>query len=274
MELVQVGALPPSVSLKALVQRLNAQRYVKFRDRGTEINPRELPRPPSDSYFYTENEVFPALEPIEGADFVIGITSLRIAPSIDATRPENEYFGIWKNEQVQLSPIHARKGLISTTLWRERYESRAYRSTEQYLAFMVLAFLGDVQLGGLTHPWCTGCLFDYNYDNESIVSSVKSARLCAFCGNVVAQKDSQLREAYEDILKTVRRPPTTEVVRFLQGSGLMSVFVFSIVLALAVGFAQSLISNLQAVAIAIPSCILVILVVIRQYQEHPVGELK
>lgn len=274
VDLVQVGELPRGVRLDRLVRVLTRQKRVHFRLRSEPIDAGQLQLPTS-GFFFTENEIFSALEPSGGAHLVLGITSLRIAPSAGALDPENEHFGVWHNAEVPLAPEHARKGVISVTRWRERYESRAFRSTEQFLAFMILAFLGDVQLGGLTHPWCTGCVFDYNPDDESIVSSVKAASLCKTCRQRIRGLQPELEEAYLDILRGIGRPPVQAVLRYLQENGLASIFLFSGLLSLSVGLMQSLFTDAKGVALATSLlCGAVFLGVVWYNRLFPSGDLK
>lgn len=274
VEIFQVGELPNGVSLERLMNLLGRQRHVQFCLRGS-IDQSLLQRP-TRGYFFTENEILPALTPSEDDHLVLGITSLRIAPSTGALDAENEHFGIWHNTQVPLAPEHRRKGVLSVTRWRERYESRAYRSTEQFLAFMVLAFIGDVQLGGLTHPWCTGCVFDYNPDDESIISSVKAAALCHSCREHIRSAESQLEESYLRILGGIARPPVEAVLRYLQGNGVTSVFLFSLLLALSVGLLQDyVLGDFKTMAAMVSLlCTAVFSLVVTYHRYRPSGDLK
>lgn len=274
VDLLQIGELPRGVRLERLLRLLRRQDQISFRLRDNPVDIGQLLQPP-DGFFFTEKELFPGLEPSGEAHLVVGITTLRIAPSIDALDPENEYFGVWHNAQVPLAPEHARKGVVSITLWRERFEERAYRSTEQYLAFMILAFLGDAQLGGLTHPWCTGCVFDYNPENESIVSSVKAATLCDTCRQRIENARPPIKEAFLDILKEVERPPVRAVLSYLQGNGIASVFLFSVLLALSVGLLQNLLPDAGRVGLATSLfCAIIFLAVVWYYRRFPSGGLR
>lgn len=274
VEVVQVGELPRGVCLERLMRLLSRQQQVHFRLRKEPIDPGGLQQPAS-GFFFTENEIMPALSPSNDAHLVLGITSLRIAPSAGALDPGNEHFGVWHNTQAPMPPEHSRKGVVSVTRWRERYEGRAFRSTEQYLAFMALAFIGDVQLGSLTHPWCTGCVFDYNPDDESIVSSVKAAALCQQCRRRIRSIEPQLEEAYLAILRGIGRPPVQAVLRYLQANGLASVFLFSGLLTLSVGLMQTLFPDAAHIALVISLlCGTIFLGVVMYYRRFPSGDLR
>jgi hypothetical protein len=275
VELVQIGDLPRGVRLDRLQRLLRRQNYLHFRLRNGLIDPGQLRQPSRGVFFFTEEEIFPCLDPSQGAELVVGITSLRIAISADARELENEYFGIWRNSLVPLRPEHAGKGVISITRWRERYEGRAFRSTEQFLAFMIMAFVGDAHSDDLTHAWCTGCVFDYNPDNESIVSSMKTATLCAKCRQSLRLIQPQLEEAFLKILREVERPPMRAVLSYLQGNGLASVFLFSVILALSVGLLQTLLPNVRYIALATSLlCAAIFLGVVWYFRRFPSGDLK
>lgn len=273
VNLVQVGYLPPSVKINILMRILRAQDEIVFRYVETPVHCDA----PESGYYYTEKELFSCLHCPEDEQLIVGITSIRIAPSVGgaANDPENEYFGIWRNSQLPLDDKDARKGVISVTCWRERYEARAFRSTEQYLAFMILAFVGDVQLGGLTHPWCTGCVFDFNPDNESIVSSVKSATLCDHCLAKMRAQHPHFVNPFKIILKKVDRPPYGAILSYLQSNGVTSLLIFTVLLALSVGLLQRFIESFEHVAaIVLLLCSIVFIAIVIYLRRFPMGSLK
>ena len=274
VDLVQIGELPRDVRLERLVKTLGRQAYIEFRLR-PRIEPGDFPHPPPGCWFFSEREIFPVLCPPAGTHLTLGITSLRIAPANSATDAEGEHFGIWQNDLVQVEPEHARIGVVSVTRWRERYEARAFRSTEQYIAFMVLSFIGDVALGGMTHRWCTGCVFDFNIDDESIVSSVKNSDLCDPCRRRMRALNPELEQSFRVILADVARPPVRAVLSYLQGNGIASVFLFSVLLTLSVGLLQSVFQTAGKVAVGTSAiCALIFFGVVWYVQRYPSGGLK
>lgn len=239
VEVVQVGPMAAGVSLTRVAKMFAGDAGIRIVLRPDSIDLSTIPKPPAGHFFYSEREILSAVEPSTECDLLFCVTALRIAPSSEAAG-EDEYFGLWDNEFVELEQADRFKGIASVARWREKFAGPAYRSTEQYLAFMLLAFVGDVQLGGLTHAWCTGCVFDYNVDEESIVSSVKSATLCPVCRKRLSDVDPNLVAAFARVLSFVKRPPFYAVLSYLQGNGFAAVFLFAVLLGIAVGFLQNL----------------------------------
>jgi len=273
VEVVQVGPLATGLSLARLARMFAKNTGISVVLRPTSIDLATVPKPPTGCFFYSEREILPAVSLSADCDLLICVTSLRVAPSAEAAG-EDEYFGLWHNEFVELKPADRLKGVVSVARWREKFAGSAYRSTEQYLAFMLLAFVGDVRLGGLTHAWCTGCVFDYNVDEESIVSSVKSATLCQVCRKRVSEIDPSLATAFDRALLRVKRPPIYAILSYLQGNGFAAVFLFAVLLGISVGFLQNLWADakLTSFLVAAGSGLAFVLVVIG-LKRWPVGDL-
>jgi hypothetical protein len=160
---------------------------------------------------------------------------------------EYDYFGVWPPQIVELpvegSPII---GVASTYLWVRRYEMLAYRTTEQFLEYLVVAFLGDVLYhGSLTHTRFRHCVFDYNEDLDSIVDSIRRASLCKQCTENLANEQklgplgasvggSRIVEAMEGILNDVRRPRWRMVFQALQQDGTFSILILGLLAAIGV----------------------------------------
>ncbi len=239
--------------LDDLVRRLNrCQDLFRFESMiDTELVPppeAQALKPPfcADAALY---RLFP-VDPGDDADFHAAITSYRISTAADMEGPgyDIDYFGLCDVSD----PVSARKAVFSTALWEQRYEPQALRDTWQYLALMFVFLLGDglamneVDARGepvrdprrLSHIEFRWCCFDYNDDLDSIVQSVRKARLCPLCrrriataryrvnGRTVEGRDALW--AFDAMLLLARRPTLHNVFRYLHGQAITSLAFFTV----------------------------------------------
>ncbi|HEY0670687.1 MAG TPA: hypothetical protein VGD27_00405 [Longimicrobiales bacterium] len=181
---------------------------------------------------------------------LLGLTSVPLAQqerAADVLEWDYDYFGVWPplpGGQPIDGPVTA--GVVSTNLWVRRYERSAYRTTEQYVEHIIVAFLGDTLARGvLTHARFRRCVFDYNEDLDSIIDSVRGASLCKECtarlsderqlGPLAAQIGGQkLSAAMQAILKDVSRPRTRIVLQVLQEDATFSIVILGVLAAIGV----------------------------------------
>lgn len=143
-------------------------------------------------------------------------------------------------------------------------------------AYMTIG-ITSIRISPMTesHDLENGCVFDFNPDNESIVSSVKAATLCGKCRQRIRNFQPQLEVAFQRILAGVERPPIRAVISYLQGNGIASVFLFSVLMGLSVGLLQSLLPAAEHIAlVASLSCTVIFLGVIWYFHRYPSGDLK
>ncbi len=229
-------------------------------------------------HYYDAAAIVRALERFAaaGADVhvVIGITSLPLACESPAGSQEwdYDYFGVWP-PQPGGQPLHGRPtaGVISTSLWVRRFETLAYRTTDQFLEHAIVALLGDVLSSTrLTHARFRRCVFDYNEDLDSIVDSVRRARLCTQCETRLASPadlgelanavgSSRVLGALQAILKDVRTPRWRTVFRVLQNDGVFSVLILGVVAAMGINLLSGWIEG-PVFQVALPILLLGVLV--------------
>ena len=207
--------------------------------------------------FYTDQELLPAIKTcLDGKNslklpqdaIVVAFTSLRLAKAIKkngrVTGIEPDYFGLW-DKATDKTAGKRRIGIISTALWLQKYESAAYRTAEQYIAHMLLAFLGDqLYKNGITHDAFHRCVFDFNDDLDSIVQSVQRSRICKKCLSQIGKKSARstvakqldpdrITDAMRRISQAVRQPRFRHILRSLQEDGVFSLLIFGVLASLA-----------------------------------------
>jgi hypothetical protein len=197
---------------------------------------------------------------------VLGLTSVPLAHQEKGPDGvwEYDYFGVWPPQIVEPplegSPII---GVASTYLWVRRYETLAYRTTEQFLEHLIVAFLGDVLYNGsLTHARFRHCVFDYNEDLDSIVDSVRRADLCNQCTDHLANEQNlsslgasvgggRIVEAIEGILNDVRKPRWKMVFQALQQDGTFSILILGVLGAIGVNILSNWIESFSWGSVAL-----------------------
>lgn len=204
--------------------------------------------------YYTDRELLPVIrtaldrQQVPRDAVVVVFTSLRLAKAVvkkgRAAGIEPDYLGLWDRVTDKTSAAGRRIGIVSTALWLQKYEREAYRTVEQYVAHMLLAFLGDqLYRGGITHDAFHRCVFDFNDDLDSIVQSVQRSRLCRKCEDKMKKKPSRsniagyldpdtITTAMKAISKSVRRPRYGHILRSLQEDGIFSLLIFGILVSL------------------------------------------
>jgi predicted Zn-dependent protease len=195
---------------------------------------------------------------------VFGLTSVPLAHQEKCPDWEYDYFGVWPPQIVEPplegSPII---GVASTYLWVRRYETLAYRTTEQFIEHLVVAFLGDVLYhGSLTHARFRHCVFDYNEDLDSIVDSVRRADLCEQCKEHLKNEQKlgplgasigggRIVEAMEGILNDVRTPRWKMVFQALQQDGTFSILILGVLGAIGVNILSNWIESFSWGSVAL-----------------------
>jgi len=206
--------------------------------------------------YYTDHELLPAIHaaldrqgvPKDEEAVVVVFTSLRLAKAVmkkgRMAGIEPDYLGLWDKATNKTTAGKRHVGIISTALWLQKYEREAYRTAEQYIAHMLLAFLGDqLYRGGITHDAFHRCVFDFNDDLDSIVQSVQRSRICGKCLSKIGEKPARskiagylepgtITEAMKSISKSVRRPRYSHILRSLQEDGVFSLLIFGILASL------------------------------------------
>lgn len=204
--------------------------------------------------YYTDRELLPAINArLDGQNLpddaiVVILTSLRLAKAVmkkgRVAGIEPDYLGLW-DKATDGGTGKRRIGIISTALWLQKYEREAYRTAEQYIAHMLLAFLGDqLYRGGITHDAFHRCVFDFNDDLDSIVQSVQRSRVCRKCLSTLEKKSARskiakyleperITEAMRRISKAVRQPRFGHILRSLQEDGIFSLLIFGVLASLA-----------------------------------------
>jgi hypothetical protein len=181
---------------------------------------------------------------------VIVVTNARLTRGNECTQdpPDiGDFLGLWAPESVVGD---RRFGVISLALYLDRYEERARRTAEQYVAFLLLAYLGDTLIDPKpTHRDFRFCVFDYNDDLESIVSSIRRSAICERCRERIAQtlpsdpgvSGHSLLAAFDGVLAYVRKPRVYVVWKTLQSDPLFSLFIIGIAAGIAINIATGLI---------------------------------
>ena len=207
--------------------------------------------------FYTDGSILGTLETVlerypevERNAHVAVVTNVRITRGRDCSPEPGEagdYFGLWWPAGVDET---RRRAAISLALYLDRYQDRGRRTAEQYVAFLLVAFLGDTLFEPkLTHLDFRFCVFDYNDDLDSIVPSIRRSGLCEKCQERIASSvtntaervsGKSLLQAFNSLLRYVHRPHPRVVFETLQHDALFSL----IVLGVAAGVVINLISNL------------------------------
>ncbi len=205
--------------------------------------------------YYTDGSILRSVEKflhrypeIDPDTHVVVVTNVRVTKGVDcspAAKDGEDYFGLWAPEGVDRT---RRRGVISTALYLDRYQEKARRTAEQYVAYMLMAYLGDTSFDPrLTHRDFRFCVFDYNDDLDSIVPSIRRSGLCEGCDRRIGGGRSELadlspkafREAYLAILRYVHRPHPRVILDTLQSTAVFSLTV----LVLAAGVSINLLSD-------------------------------
>lgn len=212
--------------------------------------------------YYTDQELFPVINArlekpgLPRDAVVVAFTSLRLAKAVmkkgRVAGIEPDYLGLW-DKATNKTAGKRRIGIISTALWLQKYELEAYRTAEQYIAHMLLAFLGDqLYRDGVTHDAFHRCVFDFNDDLDSIVQSVQRSRVCKKCLAKLEDKSARskvaeyleparISEAMRNISGAVRKPRFRHILRSLQEDGVFSLLIFGVLASLALNiFANEL----------------------------------
>lgn len=169
-------------------------------------------------------------------DSVIGLTAARIAPpGEDGKDASEDCFGYYRNELMPQVRDN-RYAVISTALWQQKYDATAYRNTFQYTLFMVASFLGDRYASApLSHAEFRRCMADFDDDLDSIVFSVRKARLCESCIRQLDAAPLGLRELLEALLRKVREPTFFRVAQAIKDSPIPSILVMGVLFSLFMG---------------------------------------
>ncbi len=167
-------------------------------------------------------------------DSVVGFTSARISTSADD--PEGEYFSYYSAVQTGRS-FDERFAVASTALWKQKYEATAFRSVKQYAVYAIISYWLDRFVeGGISHAEFRYCVGDLSGDLDSIVFSVRKARLCASCARRVADAERpDLTAAGQKMLRFIRRPPITRVFEAVQRSSILSFMLMGVLFSLFTG---------------------------------------
>jgi hypothetical protein len=220
-------------------------------DIDTEVRSDDVPK----AYYYDASAIIQRLRHVSAERagtplLLLGITSVPLAQqetTSTGTDWEYDYFGVWP-PQPGGQPLNGPPsiGVVSINLWARRYEHLAYRTTAQYLEHLIVAFLGDtLSRGILTHARFRRCVFDYNEDLDSIVDSVRSAKLCKQCSEYLGDDRNlgplgarvggkMITGAFNAILKDIRRPPARAVFQVLQQDGTFSILILGVLAAIGI----------------------------------------
>ena len=215
----------------------------------------------SEPPFFTHGCIFSSLQtaldrrpdlPANG--HIIVVTNVRVTEG-QSTVPDHEdddYFGIWTPRVTGRGELRA---VISYAIFQERYQERSRRTLEQYVAYMVVAGLGDnLYEKVLTHPDFRFCTFDYNSDLDSIVPSLRRSGLCESCAKTIRTvnptriatlKAEDVASAFDAILRYVHRPRFLVVLRALAEEPLFSLVGVSIGLSVVLAMVSQSIEDLQ-----------------------------
>lgn len=167
-------------------------------------------------------------------DSIIGFTSARISSAADD--PEEEYFSYYSSIQT-VDKFDERYAVVSTALWKQRYEKESYRNVSQYAVWAILGYWLDRFVeGGLSHAEFRYCVGDLVGDLDSIVYSVRKARLCNSCREkVITTNRTDLIAATRRLLAYVHRPPFDRIVEAVQQSPILSFMLMGVLFSLFTG---------------------------------------
>lgn len=171
---------------------------------------------------------------LNSEDSVVGFTSARI--SIAADDAQLEYFSYYSALQTG-HVADERFAVVSTALWSQRYEAPAFRSVTQYAVYAILGYwLDRFVKGGISHAEFRYCIGDLVGDLDSIVFTVRKARLCKSCASKVERAEiPELGAASKKMLRFVRRPPLSRVLEGVQRSPFLSFMLMGVLFSLFAG---------------------------------------
>jgi hypothetical protein len=203
---------------------------------------------------------------LSSEDSVVGFTSARI--SLNAADPKGEYFSYFKNEFVP-EDVDERYAIVSTALWQQKYERVAYRNGRQYAVWAVLGYwLDRFVKGGLTHAEFRYCIGDAIGELDSIVFSLKKARLCSSCNTKLNKSGREdLIEASKEMLGYVRRPPLDRVLQSMQQSPIPSFMVMGVLFSVFMGSVGEAVGRSNE-ATGISAALFVVIFLVFMIKEH------
>lgn len=272
--LVLVGEFLP-FDLKQLAKKLNALQSFA---RAEVILPIE-PSPPDPAandlaYFCVAPNLIADMQSALAArgitlspeDSVVGFTSARI--SLQADDRDSEYFSYFKNALTS-AEIDEQYAIVSTALWQQKYERAAYRNSRQYAVWAVLGYwLDRFVKGGLTHSEFRYCIGDAIGELDSIVFSLKKARLCSSCNTKLNKGGrADLIEATQKMLGYIRRPPWDRVLQSMQQSPIPSFMVMGVLFSVFMGSIGEAVGRSNE-ATGISAALFVVIFLVVMLKEH------
>ncbi len=226
-----------------------AARVLRARQRLARVKvlpPMALPEPDSDAGMFVPAEACSlhmervARErdgvTLQPGDSLVGFTSARLAQTADSA-PGEEYFSFYRSPFASLD-LDERLCLVSTALWRQRYQALAFRNERQYMIWSLVAYWLDRFVDPvLTHREYRECIGDYVEDLDSIVYSVRKARLCSACRKHVDDLRVTMPDlaAADNLLRYVRRPPPDRILESIQQSPVLSFMLLGVLFSLFTG---------------------------------------
>lgn len=280
--LIHVGDYLP-VNPRRIANKLNAlQHFIRFTALERTALPQSSVDVRSDAGLVRATRIRLAAEQacvaqgtVLGEDgILIAFTSARIADHPDEERwsdAESEYFGYYR---TKYSPDVPRgRAVLSTALWVQRYESVAYRTTEQFIASSIAAFLCDHFIDGtLVHYEFRNCNSDFCGDFDTVAVSVKKARLCDECQRKLAAASrgagmAGFDAAISAMLRYVRRPRPEWVLHGMQQSPVLSLMLMGVLLSLFTGALYDLLQR-SSLATMLSSAAFLILFLGFMVKEH------
>ncbi len=248
IELIEIGQYLP-INLKKFIKKLNSiQNSFHFYSKQENINIDTNLQPKYNGLFFNSNDIFSSvlknstntddLKIAIGAISIVHIEDENIENNIDIE--EYEWFGVWQNNLCPINQKYNNIGLISLKQWMQNYEQESYRTNEQYLCHMIIAFIGDILYSGkLTHADFRWCIFDLNDDMHSISESVKKCNLSQGVQEIILKEKpiiqdvsgTQILESFNRMAKFVRQPNISSIFRFLNENAITQFFIIGILLA-------------------------------------------